>query len=129
VSRTHCPGLRHSLHYWFRGRRWLGLRTSEVLAEGLGTEAGEFVIFYDKADLNWFAAYLAVFDVGLAADGQVQHHRNVFSTIWTSKFVFHWIRRYCNRSGRTTEAAFGQCLINAVVSMGQRNTKLEPSLH
>jgi len=78
-------------------------RTSEVLAEGLGIEAGEFVVFYGKADLDWFAAYLAVFNVGLAADGQVQHHRNFFSTMWTGEFVFHWRRRYCNRSGRTTE--------------------------
>jgi hypothetical protein len=64
-------------------------RTSEVLAEGLGIEAGEFVIFHGKADLDWFAAYLAVFDVGLAADGQVHDHRNFFPTIWTGEFVFH----------------------------------------
>jgi hypothetical protein len=83
------------------------LTGSEVLAECLGIEAGEFVIFYGKADLDWFAAYLAVFDIGLAADRQVQHHRDFFSTIWTGEFVFHWRRRYCNQSGRTTEAAFG----------------------
>ena len=44
-------------------------RTHEVLAEGLGIEVGKSVIFYGKADLDWLAAYLAVFDVGLAADG------------------------------------------------------------
>jgi len=65
------------------------MQSSKVLAEGPGIEAGEFVIFYRKADLDWFAAYLAVFDVGLAVDGQVQHHRNFFSTIWTGEFVFH----------------------------------------
>jgi hypothetical protein len=32
-------------------------------------EASEFVILYGKADLDWFAAYLAIFNVGLAADG------------------------------------------------------------
>jgi hypothetical protein len=83
------------------------MQSSEDLAKGLGIEADELVIFYGKADLDWFAAYFAVFDVGLAVHGQVQHHRNFFSTIWTGEFVFHWKRRYCNRSGRTTEAAFG----------------------
>jgi hypothetical protein len=80
-------------------------RRQHVLAEGFGREAGEFVICDGKADLDWFAAYLAVFNVGLAADGQVQHHRNFFSTIWTGEFVFHSRTRYCNRSGRTTGAA------------------------
>ena len=32
-------------------------------------EVSEFVIFYVKGDLDWFAAYLAVFNVGLTADG------------------------------------------------------------
>jgi len=40
-----------------------------VLAEGLGTEAGQFVILHGKADFDWFAAYFAVLDVALAADG------------------------------------------------------------
>ena len=60
-----------------------------MLAEGPGTEAGEFVILYGKANFDWFAAYFAVLNVALAADGQVQHHRNLFSTVWAGKFVFH----------------------------------------
>jgi hypothetical protein len=40
-----------------------------ILAEGLGTEAGEFVILYGKANFDWFAAYFAVLNVALAADG------------------------------------------------------------
>ena len=88
----------------------------KYLAEGLGIEVGEFVIFYGKADLDWFAAYLAVFDVGLSPDGQIQHHRDFFSTIWTTEFVFHRRRRYCNQFARTTGAAFGKCLIWCFVS-------------
>jgi hypothetical protein len=84
--------------YRFFHSRW------HILFEGLGIEASEFVIFYGKADFDWLAAYLAVFNVGLAAYGEVQHHRNFFPTIWTGEFVFHRRRRYCNRSGRTTEA-------------------------
>lgn len=60
-----------------------------MLAERLCIEASEFVVLYGKADLDWFAAYLAVLNVGLAVDGQVQHHRNFFSTVWTDKFVLH----------------------------------------
>jgi hypothetical protein len=52
-------------------------------------EASEFVVLYGKADLDWFAAYLAVLDVGLTANGHVQDHRNFFSTVWTDKFVLH----------------------------------------
>ena len=52
-------------------------------------EAGEFVVLNGEADLNWFAAYFAVFNVGLAGDGQVQHHRNFFPTVWTAELVFH----------------------------------------
>jgi hypothetical protein len=32
-------------------------------------EAFEVVLLYGKADLNWFAAHFAVFNVGLAANG------------------------------------------------------------
>jgi hypothetical protein len=60
-----------------------------ILRKGPRAEACEFVVFNGKADLDGFAAYLAVFNVRLAADGQVQHHRNLFSTIWTGEFVFH----------------------------------------
>jgi hypothetical protein len=60
-----------------------------ALAEGLGMEAREFVVLYAKGDFDWFAANLAVFNVGLAADGQVQHHRNFFPAIWTGECVFH----------------------------------------
>jgi len=49
-------------------------------------EAIEVLALYREADLNWFAAYFAVFNVGLAASGQVQHHRNFFSAIWTGEF-------------------------------------------
>jgi hypothetical protein len=52
-------------------------------------EAGEFVVLYRKADFDRFAAYFAIFDVGLAANGQVQHHRNFFTAIWTGECVFH----------------------------------------
>jgi hypothetical protein len=52
-------------------------------------EAIEVFALYGEADLNWFAAYFAVFNVRLAASGQVQHHRNFFSAIWTGEFVFH----------------------------------------
>jgi hypothetical protein len=68
-------------------------------------EAIEAFVLYGEADLNWFAAYFAVFNVGLAASGQVQNHRDFFSAIWTGEFVFHWRRRYSNRSGMTTVAA------------------------
>jgi hypothetical protein len=66
--------------------RGLSLRS---LTESFGVEGSEVIIFHSKADLDWFAAYLAVFDVGLAADGQVHDHRNFFPTIWTGEFVFH----------------------------------------
>ena len=49
----------------FRHRR----SPQHILAEGLSIEASEFVTFYGKADFDWFAAYLAVFNVGLTADG------------------------------------------------------------
>jgi hypothetical protein len=68
-------------------------------------EAGEFVVLYGKADFDWFTANLTIFDVGLAADRQVQHHRNFFTTIGTGECVFHRRRRYCMPSGRTTKAA------------------------
>jgi len=59
------------------------------LTEGFGVEGSEVIVFHSKADLNWFTAYLAVFDVGLTSHGQVQEHRNLFTTIWTVKLVFH----------------------------------------
>jgi hypothetical protein len=62
---------------------------TRTLTEGLGVEGSEVIIFHSKADLNWFAAYLAIFDVGLTSDGQVQEHRNLFTTIGAVKFVFH----------------------------------------
>jgi hypothetical protein len=70
-------------------RSWVRFRLRDVLAEGLSRKASELVICNGKADLDGFAAYLAVFNVGLAADGQVQYHRNFFSTVWTGEFVFH----------------------------------------
>jgi hypothetical protein len=47
-------------------RTQIGTRS---LTEGFGVEGSEVIIFYGKADLNWFAAYLAVFDVGLTTHG------------------------------------------------------------
>jgi hypothetical protein len=59
------------------------------LTEGFGVEGSELFIFHSKTYLNWFAAYLAVFDIGLTTDGQVQEHRNLFTAIWAVKLVFH----------------------------------------
>ena len=41
----------------------------EVLVQGVGGEAGEFVVFHGEGDLDGFAADFAVFHVGLAVDG------------------------------------------------------------
>jgi len=59
------------------------------LTEGSGVEGRNVIIFYGKADLDWFAAHFAVLDVGLSPDGQVQEHRNLFTTIGAAKLVFH----------------------------------------
>jgi hypothetical protein len=59
------------------------------LAKRFGVEASDVVILYGKADLNRLAAYLAVFDIGLATDGQVQDHRNLFAAIRAAEFVLH----------------------------------------
>ena len=60
-----------------------------ALAKGFGVKGTEVVIFYSEGDLDRFAAYLAVFDVGLAANRQIEDHRNLFTAIWTGEFVFH----------------------------------------
>lgn len=58
---SHIPASCHSVSF-------LSLEITH-LGERLRIEASEFIIFYGKADLDRFAAYLAVFNVGLAADG------------------------------------------------------------
>ena len=59
------------------------------LADGSGVESRNVIIFNGKADLDWFAAYFAVLDVRLSPDGQVQEHRDLFTTIRAVKLVFH----------------------------------------
>ena len=59
------------------------------LTDGFGVEGRDVIIFYSKTDLNRFAAHLAIFDVGLTPDGQVQEHRNLFTTIGAVELVFH----------------------------------------
>jgi hypothetical protein len=72
-------------------RREIHRPAAKFLTKCFRVEGSDFIILYGKADLDWFAAYLAVFDVGLTADGQVQHHRNLFATIWAVKLVFHLV--------------------------------------
>jgi hypothetical protein len=59
------------------------------LGKCFGVKTGDIIIFYSETDLDWFAADFAVFDVGLAADGYVQNHRNLFSAVRTGELVFH----------------------------------------
>ena len=40
-----------------------------ALVQGVGGEAGEFVVFHGEGDLDRFAADFAVFDVGLTVNG------------------------------------------------------------
>ena len=39
------------------------------LVQRLGVEGAQVVVFHGEADLDWFAADFAVFDVGLGTDG------------------------------------------------------------
>ena len=42
-----------------------------------------------SADLKRAATYFAILDVGLAADGGIQHNRDLFAAMWTFEKVFH----------------------------------------
>ena len=59
------------------------------LLERPGIETDKLVVFKTVGDLDWFAANFAVFDVGLPPNGQVENHRNFFTTIRATECVFH----------------------------------------
>jgi hypothetical protein len=75
--KPHCSrnGSKHETRAALRAYRLLvmacrfGHWGQHFLTEGLGTEAGELVILYGKANFDWFAAYFAVLNVALPADG------------------------------------------------------------
>jgi len=58
--------------------------------QNFGGEAGERVVFRAVTDLDRIAAHLAIFDVNLAANGKIQHHRNLFSAIRAMEEMLHW---------------------------------------
>jgi hypothetical protein len=55
------------------------------LANRLSVETADITIFHCKGDLDGFAAYLAILDVGLATDRKAQNHGNFFAAAWTSE--------------------------------------------
>ena len=59
------------------------------LFESLGVETSKRIVLYTVTDLDWVAADFTVFDVALAANRQVENHRNLFPAIRTSEGVFH----------------------------------------
>ena len=59
------------------------------LFESLGVETCERIVLYAVTDLDWVAANFAVLDVALAANRQVENHRNLFPAIRANEGVFH----------------------------------------
>jgi hypothetical protein len=59
------------------------------LFESLGVETSERIVLYAVTDLDWVAAHFTVLDVALAANRQVENHRNLFSAIGATEGVFH----------------------------------------
>src|SRR5207302_7240975 len=60
-----------------------------LLFEALGGEADELVVFSGIADLDGIAADLAIFDVNLARNGEIQDHGDFFTTVRAHESVFH----------------------------------------
>jgi hypothetical protein len=65
------------------------LHSTTILFEGFGGELRERIILYAVTDFDRVAANFAIFDVGLASNRQIQHHRNFLSAIGAGKGVFH----------------------------------------
>jgi hypothetical protein len=61
----------------------------DSLAECLGVKTCDVVVFHGKSDLDGLAAYFAVFDIALTADGEIEDHGNLFAAVGASKRVFH----------------------------------------
>jgi hypothetical protein len=59
------------------------------LPKNLGGERSERIVFHRVADLNRIAAHLAIFHVGLAADGEIEQHRDLLSAMRANEEVFH----------------------------------------
>jgi hypothetical protein len=59
------------------------------LFESLGVETSKRIVLYAITDLDWVAADFTVFDVALAANRQVENHRNLFPTIRAMEGVFY----------------------------------------
>jgi hypothetical protein len=59
------------------------------LFEGQGGELGERMILYAVTDLDRVTANFAVFDVALAPNRHVEHHRDFFPAVGAGKGVFH----------------------------------------
>jgi hypothetical protein len=59
-----------------------------------GLEFHDLVVVHDVPKAYRPAAHFAVFDVGLAADRDVEHYRNLFATVRASEEVFHKLLVY-----------------------------------
>ena len=71
-----------------QGERGQGGQTK--LLEDFCAETSERVVLHGIADLDRVAADLAVFDIGLPSNGEVEDHRNFFSAIRACEEVFHF---------------------------------------
>jgi hypothetical protein len=67
----------------------LALMRFNISSNRRGFKVAHFVIFYGVAHFDGSAAHFAVFDVGLAGYRCVQHHRNLFATVWAGEKVLH----------------------------------------
>ena len=54
-----------------------------------GRKFRQFFIRHAVTDLDGVAAHFAIFHVLLFANGEVQHHRNLFTAMRTGKGMFH----------------------------------------
>jgi hypothetical protein len=66
------------------------LQEGESLVEPISPEFDDDVPMDGVADLDGTAAYLAVFDVGLASYRGIQHNRDPFSAIRATEKLFHY---------------------------------------
>ena len=90
------PGSTDSLstpHYFFdhlfdrKPERRISLSS---LFEALRLEMSQGVVFDGIANFKRITAHLAVLDIGMTANREVQDHRDLFATKGTDEGVFHY---------------------------------------
>jgi hypothetical protein len=59
------------------------------LLEDPGSKLGERIVLHGVRNFDGVTADFAIFHIDLAANRQVENHRNLLPAIWADKEVFH----------------------------------------